>query len=86
LIAANTLAEYAAQQPGAAALNHWRQMIKAADWKDMNDVKAAASTAEVLNGERVRVEVAGGRFRLIGVDQLQPRNRLREVRRRAPGI
>jgi mRNA interferase HigB len=65
LIAANTLAEYAAQQPGAAALNHWRQMIKAADWKDMNDVKAAASTAEVLNGERVRVEVAGGRFRLI---------------------
>jgi len=40
-------------------------MIKAADWKDMNDVKAAASTAKVLNGERVRFEVAGGKFRLI---------------------
>ena len=66
LIAAGTLATYAAQQPGAAAaLNHWRQMIKAADWKDMNDLRAAASTAKVLNGERVRFEVAGGRFRLI---------------------
>ena len=66
LISASTLTAYAAQNPGAAAaLNHWRQMIKAADWKDMNDVKAAASTAKVLNGERVRFEVAGGKFRLI---------------------
>ena len=31
----------------------------------MQDVTAAASKAKVLNGERVRFEVAGGDFRLI---------------------
>jgi mRNA interferase HigB len=66
LIAASTLAAYAAQNPGAtAALANWRQTVKVADWKSMGDVTAGASTAKVLNSERVRFEVAGGKFRLI---------------------
>ena len=66
LIAASTLAAFAAQHPAAAAsLNNFRTLVKASDWKSMQDVTAAASKAKVLNGERVRFEVAGGDFRLI---------------------
>jgi mRNA interferase HigB len=66
LIAASTLGAYAAQNPDAtAARANWRQLVKAADWKSMGDITAAASTAKVMNGERVRFEIAGGKFQLI---------------------
>lgn len=31
----------------------------------MDDVRAAAPNAKILNGERARFEIAGGNFRLI---------------------
>jgi mRNA interferase HigB len=66
LIAASNLVAHSAANPAsAAALNDFRQMVRAADWRSMDDVRAAASTVKVLNGERARFEVAGGRFRLI---------------------
>ena len=37
----------------------------AADWQSVGEVQAAFSKAKVLNGERVRFEVAGGDYRLI---------------------
>lgn len=66
LIAWNKLAAFAATHPdAAAAITHWHMIVKAANWDSMNDVKAAFSNATVLNGERARFEIAGGKFRLI---------------------
>jgi mRNA interferase HigB len=59
------VAFYAAHPDAKAALTHWYGIVKAAEWSSMNDVKAAFSNAVVLNGERARFEIAGGRYRLI---------------------
>ena len=40
-------------------------MVKSAKWNSMEDVRAAASNAKILNGERARFEIAGGNFRMI---------------------
>jgi mRNA interferase HigB len=66
LIAWSTLAAFAATHPDAtAAIAHWHAIVKAANWDSMNDVKAAFSNATILNGERARFEIAGGKYRLI---------------------
>lgn len=66
LIAASNLIAFVDTNPvSAAAIDNFRQMVKAADWKSMADVQAAASTVKILNGERARFEIAGGAFRLI---------------------
>jgi mRNA interferase HigB len=40
-------------------------LVKAAKWNSMDDVRLAAPNAKILNGERVRFEIAGGNFRMI---------------------
>ena len=66
LIAVSNLIAFAEANPASvAAINSFRQMVKAADWKSMADVQAAASTVKILNGERARFEIADGAFRLI---------------------
>lgn len=40
-------------------------VARAAHWQSTRDIQAAFSTAKVLNGERVRFEVAGGDHRMI---------------------
>jgi mRNA interferase HigB len=66
LIAWNRLSAFAGKRPDAkAALTHWRTIVEAANWNSMNDVKAAFANATVLNGERARFEIAGGKYRLI---------------------
>ena len=66
LIAQSTLAAFAERNPQASAsLQHWRRVVKDAQWTTVGEVQAAFSTAKALNGERVRFEIAGGNFRLI---------------------
>jgi mRNA interferase HigB len=66
IIARSTLvAFYTAHPETEASLTRWHTMTKGADWGSMNDVQAAFPKATVLNGERVRFEVAGGNYRLI---------------------
>jgi mRNA interferase HigB len=66
LMAWKTLATFAGTHPDAkAALTHWHAILKASNWNSMNDVKAAFSNATILNGERARFEIAGGKYRLI---------------------
>ena len=48
-----------------AGLRLWLGVAKQAQWQSMNDVQARWSKAKVLNGERVRFELAGGDYRLI---------------------
>jgi len=66
LIARSTLAEFGEKHPQArASLAHWFSVAKAAAWANAGEVQASFSKAKVLNGERVRFEVAGGDFRMV---------------------
>lgn len=66
LIARSTVLAFAAKHPRTrVALTHWLTLVKAAQWANTNEVQASFSKAKVLNGERVRFEVAGGDFRMI---------------------
>jgi mRNA interferase HigB len=66
VIARNTLvAFYTAHPETEASLTRWYALTKTATWKSMEELKAAFSSAVVLNGERARFEIAGGNYRLI---------------------
>jgi mRNA interferase HigB len=66
IIAWSTLAAYAEDHPETkVSLNRWHTLVKAARWASMDDVRQAAPNAVVLNGERVRFEIAGGNYRLV---------------------
>jgi mRNA interferase HigB len=66
IIARSTLVAFWEKHPETkASLTHWQNVAKAAEWQNASDGQAAFSKAKVLNGERVRFEVAGGDYRLI---------------------
>ncbi len=66
VIAWNSLVAFYTANPDAKApLTRWHKVAKAANWASMNDIQAAFANAKVLNGERVRFEIAGGKYRLI---------------------
>jgi mRNA interferase HigB len=66
IIAWSVLSAYAEQHPETkAALQRWRALVRAARWSSMDDIRAAAPNAKILNGERARFEIAGGNFRLV---------------------
>lgn len=66
IIARNTLVAFWGRNPAAKpSLQHWFNVTKAAEWRSVGDVQSAFSKAKVLDGERVRFEIAGGDFRLI---------------------
>jgi mRNA interferase HigB len=70
IIAWSVLSSYAERHPEAKVpLHRWRTLVRSAKWNSMDDVRLAAPNAKVLNGERVRFEIAGGNFRMIvGLD------------------
>lgn len=66
LIARSTLVEFADRHPETkASLAHWVSVARSAAWASTGEVQAPFSKAKVLNGERVRFEVAGGDYRMI---------------------
>lgn len=66
LIALSTLSAFWTMHPETrVALERWAAIVKAVDWGSTAAVQASYSKAKVLNGERVRFEVAGGDYRLI---------------------
>jgi mRNA interferase HigB len=48
-----------------ASLERWHRLVRAAHWTSTDEVQKAASSAKVLNRERVRFEIAGGNYRLV---------------------
>jgi mRNA interferase HigB len=55
-----------AQAPGNESFaGTLAQTDKRSAWTSTDDVRTAVPTAKVLNGERVRFEVAGGNYRLV---------------------
>lgn len=66
IIAWSVLAAFAEKHPETKVpLGRWRTLARAAKWKSMEDIRVAAPNAKILNGERVRFEIAGGNFRMI---------------------
>ena len=66
VIARRSIIEYIDRHPATrAVLTHWLAITSAAAWASTAEVQAAFSKAKVLNGDRVRFEIAGGDFRLI---------------------
>jgi mRNA interferase HigB len=66
IIAWRVLSAYSERHPETKVpLYRWRTLVKAANWSSMDDVRRAAPNTKILNGERVRFEVAGGNFRMI---------------------
>ena len=66
IIARHTLTQFAEAHPEARApLVHWFAVARRAAWSNPAEVKSAFSKSKVLNGERVRFEVAGGDYRMI---------------------
>lgn len=48
-----------------AGLRLWLDVAHKAEWKSMDEVQQRWTKAKVLNGERVRFEIAGGDYRMI---------------------
>jgi mRNA interferase HigB len=66
LIARSTLVEFGERHPETkASLAHWVSVAKSVAWQSTSEVQASFSKAKVLNGERVRFEVAGGDYRMV---------------------
>jgi mRNA interferase HigB len=66
VIARSTLVAFWGKHPETkVALERWHELVKAVQWASMDDVRRAAPKAKILNGERVRFEIAGGNYRLV---------------------
>jgi mRNA interferase HigB len=70
IIKVSRLREYAKQHSRASSsLNHWRTVVRRADWKSFDDVKKTFSSADQMTlprGQRIVVfNIGGGAFRLI---------------------
>jgi mRNA interferase HigB len=66
IVAWKVLSAYSERHPETKVpLHRWRTLVRAANWNSMDDVRHAAPNAKILNGERVRFEVAGGNYRVI---------------------
>jgi mRNA interferase HigB len=66
VIAKRTLEDFWLRHPETAvALQLWLAVARGAEWRSMGDVQARWRKAKVLNGDRVRFEIAGGDYRLI---------------------
>ena len=66
VIARNALVGFWAAHPETkVSLERWYTLVRAARWVSTDEVQKAAPRAEVLNRERVRLEIAGGNYRLV---------------------
>jgi mRNA interferase HigB len=66
LVAYSSLQDFWTANPRTeASLRVWATVIRSGEFRTMDEIQARFPKAKVLNGERVRFEVAGGDFRLI---------------------
>jgi mRNA interferase HigB len=71
LIARSTLLAFERRYPDAGpALRRWELLIRAARWQSLGDAALSFSGCKVLNGERIRFEIGGGKYRLIAAFDL----------------
>ena len=66
VIARSTLVGFwTSHRDAKVALERWYRLVRAAHWVSMDDVQSAVPRCKALNRERVRFEVAGGKYRLV---------------------
>jgi len=66
IIAQSTITAFMSKHPETrSSLDFWTKVTRGSHWASTADVQATFPKAMVLNRERVRVEVAGGNYRLI---------------------
>jgi mRNA interferase HigB len=66
IVARSNLTAYWSRHPETkSSLEHWVRVASKATWRSPLDVAASFPKAKILNGERVRFEVAGGNHRMI---------------------
>jgi mRNA interferase HigB len=66
VIAFSSLRAFVARHPRAKpAVERWYKAARLMSAASMSDIQAMFPKAKVLNGDRVRFEIAGGQFRLI---------------------
>jgi mRNA interferase HigB len=66
ILSRRTLSDFWEKHPETkASPQHWLNVTKLAGWTSTQDVLKTFSKATILNGERVRFEVAGGNYRMI---------------------
>lgn len=66
IIAQSSIAAFVQKHPDSrSSLDFWVKVTKASHWTNTAEIQATFPKAKVLNGERVRFEVAGGNYRLI---------------------
>ena len=66
IISRQALIAFCSKHPRAEpSLAHWYTLAKSASWRSTADVQSTFPKAKVIDGERIRFEIAGGNFRLI---------------------
>jgi mRNA interferase HigB len=66
IIKRSTLAKFWGKHPETKpSLQRWLLIFKTTEFGSMDDIAQAVPKAKILNGERVRFEVAGGNYRMI---------------------
>lgn len=71
LVARSNLLAFALRHPDAGpALRRWEMVMRSSEWQSLSDATSSFSRCKVLNGERVRFEIGGGKYRLIAAFDL----------------
>jgi mRNA interferase HigB len=71
LIARSTLLAFARRHPDSGpALRRWELVIRASRWQSLSDATLSFSGCKILNDERIRFEIGGGKYRLIAAFDL----------------
>ena len=66
MITVATLKSYWEDHPDCREqLQAWHQIVKAAKWRNSNEVKAQYGNASIIGGNRVVFNIAGNKYRLI---------------------
>lgn len=66
VLSRSTIIGFYTKHPDAkASLEHWYNMAIRSKWTQPSEAIADFSKAKILDGERVRYEIAGGKYRLV---------------------
>jgi len=67
IIAHRTIVAYGKQHPDAkTALDSWYKTVKAAEWKNFQDIKNVFNSVYYVGNQRYVLNVKGNNYRLVG--------------------
>lgn len=67
IISHRTLVKYGIQYPDAkTALDSWYKTVKAAEWKNFQDIKNIFNSVDFVGNQRYAFNIKGNNYRLVG--------------------